>query len=252
MTAAITAAVATLTTPRISVTIGGWATDGPITVSRVHPDGTSWAVRGIPDVSGGASFGYDYEAPLDSLVSYTASGLSSGAVTTAVTDAWLLVPGLPQQAQKVLPTKIPDDDYARPTAQIAGPFRAYPAVEFGELSSPSATLQLTTQTDTEFASLMSIFRQSGVLLLRMPGSTMDWRYVAVSSVKPSNPTGTLDQPLKIITLSTLAVLAPAGGVFGDPSASYQAIVDSGRTYQTLLDWKGTGATVYLDLLRGGF
>ena len=250
--ATITAAAATLTTPRISVTVSGWATDGPIIVSRVHPDGTSWAVRGIPDVSGGASFGYDYEAPLNSAVSYSASGVSSGAVSTGVTDAWLLVPGLPQQAQKVLPSAIPDDDYTRPMVQLAGPFRAYPAVEFGEMSSPSATLQLITQSAAEFASLMSIFTQSGVLLLRMPGSTMDWRYVAVSSVKPSNPTRVLDQPVKITTLSTIAVLAPAGGVFGDPSASYQALLDSGKTYQQLLDWKGTGATVYLDLLRGGF
>ena len=252
MTAAITAVAATLTVPRISVTIGGWAADGPITVYRVHPDGTSWAVRGIPDVSGGASFGYDYEAPLNSLVSYTAAGVSSGYVSTGVTDAWLLVPGLPQQAQRVLPKSIPDDSYSRPAAQLAGPFRAYPAVEFGELSSPSATLQLKTWTDAEFASLMSIFAQSGVLLLRMPGSTMDWRYVAVSSVNPSNPSGVSGYPLKITTLSTVAVLAPAGGTFGDPSASYQALLDSGKTYQTLLDWKGTGATVYLDLLRGGF
>jgi len=248
MTATITAAVATLTTPRISVTIGGWAADGPIIVYRVHPDGTSWAVRGIPDVSGGASFGYDYEAPLNSMVSYTAAGVSSGYVSTGVTDAWLLVPGLPQQAQKVLPEgPVPDNKYPRPQAVLTGPFRKYPAVEYGEQQSANAPLSFLTQTDAEYASLMSIFAQSGTLLFRAPGTKFDWRYVMTSDLSDST-----EDPVTIVSCSTVAVLAPAGGAFGDPSASYQALLDSGRTYQTLLDWKGTGATVYLDLLRGGF
>lgn len=72
----ITAAVVTDPT-RVSVSLTAWPVDGALTVTRVHPDGSRWPVRGADGlssvvVSGGVGAVLDDEAPYMAQVIYEA------------------------------------------------------------------------------------------------------------------------------------------------------------------------------------
>jgi hypothetical protein len=249
--------------PRVGISLAAW-TDGPVTVTRVHADGTRVAVRSMPDSSGGVSFGYDNETPLGEAFHYEAySGASlvtSADVTVGRIDTWFSSPGMPQMAYQVDMVAVPAAKKSRPTAVLDGPFRSMPAGEYGERSSARFALQLRADSLAERVAVDQVLQQSGVVLIRIPLTewtatyamvTDDDRDPRVSFRRQGTATDTIaDQ--RTFTLTCIETTSPAGGSYGDPTASYQALLDSGRTYQALLDWKGTGATVYLDLLRGGF
>lgn len=262
--ASITAVPEATPNPRVGITLAAW-TDGAVAISRVHLDGTRVAVRGVPDASGGTTFVYDYESPLSEAFYYEAySGatlITSASVTVATTlEAWLSVPGVPDQAIQVLVRAMPSVDYSRPTAVLSSPFRSSPAAEYGELGSAGFSFDVLSRSVAHRAALMAIIRQSGVLLWRFPRTEWTATYVMVTSAKPSpllrirrqGTDTTTPADWRWITLTCIETISPAGASYGDPTASYQALLDSGRTYQTTLDWKGAGATTYLDLLKGGF
>jgi len=261
--ATITGTPETTPLPRVGVSLAAW-TDGPVTVTRVHADGNRVAVRSIPDASGGVSFGYDDETPLGEDFYYEAysgaSLITSAAVTVARTDTWFSSPGVPQMAYQVDMVAVPAAKRSRPAAILDGPFRSMPAVEYGERSSARFPLQLRADSVAERVAVDQVLQQSGVVLIRIPLTewaatyamvTDDERSPRVSFRRQGTATDTIADH-RTFTLTCVETTSPVGGSYGDPTASYQALLDSGKTYQTLLDWKGTGATVYLDLLRGGF
>ena len=248
---------------RVGVSLSAW-TDGPVTVTRVHGNGDRVAVRGLPDASGGVSFGYDYEAPLGEPFFYEANSgatlVTSSSVTVGTTDMYVSVPGISSMVLQIDADEVPDAVMDRPTATLDGPFRSVSAIEYGELQSPTFSLTLWAESLAQATAMEQILRQSGVLLVRMPLTEYAATYAEVSRIargkavhhRRMGASTTTEADHRSYTLSCLETTSPVGGSYGDPSASYQALLDSGKTYQTLLDWKGTGATVYLDLLRGGF
>jgi hypothetical protein len=252
-----------LTGPRVGISLSAW-TDGPVTVTRVHQNGDRITVRGVPDVSGGVSFAYDSETILGESFYYEAySGstlVTSGAVTVGTTAMYVSVPGIPSLSLQIDADSVPDAVLERPTADLTGPFRSIPATEYGELQSPAFDLTLRAESVAQALFMEQILRQSGVLLVRMPLTEYAATYVRVSRVvrtkivhyRRQSAATTTQADKRNYTLSCLTVSVPVGGSYGDPTASYQALLDSGRTYQTFLDWKGVGATIYLDALRGGF
>jgi len=260
------AAIATsvdLAYPRVGISLSAW-TNGPVTVTRVHANGDRVIVRDMPDASGGTSFVYDYEAILGEPFVYEAySGstlVSSSSVTVATTEMYVSAPGVPTMILRIDAESVPDAGMDRPTADLVGPFRSVPPSEYGELQSAAFPLTLKADSLAKRNALERILEQSGVMLVRMPLTEYAAVYAEISRVARSTwvPWRRQDASTDSVadwrhyTLTCRITSCPVGGSYGDPTASYQAIVDSGRTYQTLLDWKGTGATVYLDLLRGGF
>jgi len=261
--ATITGAPETTPLPRVGISLAAW-TDGPVTVTRVHADGNRVTVRSIPDSSGGVSFGYDNETPLGEYFYYEAvSGatlVTSSNVKVDRIDERISSPGMPQLDVQIDMVAVPAAKKSRPTAILDGPFRSMPAGEYGERSSARFAVQLRADSVAERVAVDQILQQSGVVLVRIPLTewaatyamvTDDDRDPKVSFRRQGTATDTVADR-RTFTLACVETTSPVGGSYGDPTASYQALVDSGRTYQTLLDWKGTGATVYLDLLRGGF
>lgn len=261
--ASITATPETTPQPRVGVSLASW-TDGAVTVTRVHADGTRVTVRSMPDASGGVSFGYDSETPLGEAFHYEAySGatlITSADVTVARTDTWISSPGVPQMAYQIDMVAVPAARRSRPTAILDGPFRSMPAGEYGERSSARFSLQLRADSVAERVAVDQVLQQSGVVLIRIPLTEWTATYAMVSEDsrdpkvsfrRQSAATDTVADA-RTFTLTCIETSSPVGSSYGDSTASYQAILDAGRTYQTLLNWKGVGATVYLDLLRGGF
>lgn len=241
---------------RFGITLSAWAADGPVTVYRVHEDGTRWAVRGMSDVSGGSAFGYDYEGPLSAYVTYEAT---SGAtlvqsvqrrIAVAANIATLTVPGVPTLGGTVLPARKPNLSRPRPQTPLAIYGRATPIVLSDSPKAPKFGLDLLTLTDTDAYTLTAALEVSSTLLLRMPGTRVtDWCYVSVGDVeeKPGTPyKGVLGDEVSEWSLDCQVVSPPVGGVFGDPTATYQARVDKAATYQAAV----TSGRTYLDRLKG--
>lgn len=263
--AAITATVdLTYDPPRVSVSLSGWSADGPVAVQRVHADTSVHEVY-MPDVSGGVSQAYDYWPVAVEAITYQALNgstlITSASVTVADDRARLIAAGLPDVAVEVVPTAVPGVDEGRPVAVMESPFREYPKGEYGVAQAGSFTLKVRTSSAAELTALRTALRTSGVALLRMPYTDLAWQWVLISRW-PRDPMVHFRRQNPAVTdsvadwrewaLSCLIVGDPEALPFGDPSASYQRLVDSGRTYQQLLDWKGAGATTYLDVLKGGF
>lgn len=260
---AVIATTVDLTAPRVGITLSAW-TDGSVTITRVHANGDRIPVRDVPPASGGTSFVYDYEMVKGEAFTYEAySGstlITSGSVTVNSTDMDILVPGMPQLVLPINAAEVPDAAMERPTADLAGPFRSVPASEYGELQSATFEVTLRAESLAQRIATEQILSQSGVLLLRMPLTEYAATYIEVSRVvrrtvvpyRRLDASTTSEADKRTYALTCRATTCPVGGSFGDSTASYQALVDSGRTYQTLLDWKGVGATTYLDMLKGGF
>lgn len=244
---------------RVGVTVSGFSVDGPVVVYRVHEDGTRWAVRGVSDVSGGSAFGYDYETPLNAPVTYEVTDgavlTSSATVTVSAGGATLTIPGVPSMGGPVLVVGKPQLGRSRPSTTLEVFGRATPIVLSDTLKAPAGKLVVRTRTDTEAYQLTATLQLGSVFLLRVPGSRVtDWAYVMVGDVAedPMVGYGSANMPPGSVaewsdwTLQVQVVSPPVGGMFGDPTASYQSRVDTGATYQ---DAVNSGRT-YLDRLRG--
>jgi len=247
---------------RVGVNLSGWTTDGTVAVSRVHEDGSRNVVRGMSAVSGGVAFGWDYEAPLSVPVTYEAwdgSTLATSPATTlaAPSRARLSVPGLPSFGGPILIAKRSEFERARATSRMSPIGRSMPIVKSDVLQAPSFTLSLMTKGDAEAYSLLSTIEVAPVLLLRIPGTRVtDWCYIAtggvkevsVSSVLPPSINATADmvETWAAWEVECQVVDSPVGGVFGDPTSTYQAGLDARPTYQDRLAANAT----YIDALRG--
>lgn len=242
---------------RVDVSVDRLFPDGPVTVYRVHEDGSAHPIY-IPDVSGGVTQTYDYDAPFgevfhyeawngtDTVKSYDLSVVLSGGT-------WLSVPGLPAYLLRSYARELPVVDADTPVSVMPSAFRsgAYPA-EYGEEGPESFTIALLTQTASERVLLEAMLKQDARALIRWPGTEFSWVHVVRSHRRRSPVSRKVHNPERWTEIAYLRVDEPPAVQFGDPSASYQALVTSGKTYQQLLDWKAVNGTYYLDVLRGGF
>lgn len=246
---------------RVGVELSGWSADGPVTVYRVHGDGSRYPVRGMSAVSGGAAFGWDYETPLSASFTYEADDagtVASAAVSLDSRDSTLTVPGLPSFGGVVYPVGKPSMSHDRPTVDLDILGRTTYISKSDALKAPSFTLALRTKTEADAYSLRATFAISPVLLLRIPGTIYtDWCYVRAGSLNPE-PTVHYRAPVGaaadhvanwyVWTLDCLITDAPVGGTVGDPTSTWQALKDTGMTWQ---DLKDTGLT-WLQVLKGEF
>ena len=242
---------------RVGVQLGGWAApDGSETVFRVHPDTSEWTVRGLDHTSGGAGFAWDYEAPLGLPVTYYAFDGSAKVVSAPVTLAsaafMLRVPGLPAMDVTLDLTAKPVRTIPRASTTMRPLGRDTAVVLQSSRQKGDFAVVVETHSDQEGDALDLALRQ-GTLLMLLPGTRRPWQYVAV--------TDALETPFISTTVSVAAgdpgswatwslpctvVAVPVGGVFGDPTASYQVVRDTYATYTTVRAAKAT----YLELLKG--
>ena len=255
--AAIAAAVETSPYPRIGVSLSAWAADGPVTVYRVHADTTRWPVRGTSDVSGAVAFGYDYEAPHAAPVHYEAvSGstlIQSSDAVIPLTSPYLSVPGLPQLATSVSMIAKPAVGRVRPRT-ILQPIGRSTAIVLGDnRKAGSFKLGLLTRSIDAAAAITAMLDRSGVLLLRMPGTRYAWQYVDVGNIAEEPVQALLPDAgsagaLWSWDLDCVVTDPPVGGIYGDPTATWQALLDTGKTWGDLV----SAGRTWLDLLRGNF
>ena len=256
-------AVAAASPLRVEVTVSGWSSDGALTLSRVHPDGTRWPVRGVPDVSGGTTFVADYEAPFAVPVYYEATNSSvlvwSSPVTVPLaTGGYLSVPGLPSLATAVQITAKPawSRGRARTVVMPAGGTSqsVRPIVMSGPRGSRSFSVVVRTYTAADAAAVDAVLDWP-VILLRMPGIPPAWAYVAVSGEKATpmvhfravNDADEFDAGgWYEWALDCVEVDPPVGDNYGDPLATWQALVNTGKSWQDLV----TAGKTWLDILRG--
>lgn len=247
---------------RVSVSLSGVTPDGPVEVWRVHTDGTRDRLRGLPDVSGGVSQVYDYLAPYTPVAGQVQFRYELTLAGTLYVSPWrelvsaqarlrsASLPGTEATfaiAERISPT------YTRPQEVLQPIGRATPIVQSGVRQAGRFALSAMTRTLAEAAALRQALSMSSTLLLQMPTELESYLYVAVGDVTRA-PVGRVlgSTTLHLWSLDCTVVDAPPGGIVGDPSASYQALVDKGWTYQQMLDWRGTGATTYLDVIKGGY
>jgi hypothetical protein len=248
---------------RIGVQLGSWSSSGTVPVYRVHPDGSRYAVRAMSDVSGGAAFGWDYEAPLSTAVHYEAdnsgSTVTSNTVTLTVSArALLTAPGLPAYGGPVVVAARAEPARSRPAEAISILGRSTDIVKSDVLKAPKFNLALLTRSDSEANDLTAMVAITPVLLLRIPGTRVtDWCYVQVGELAETPVSRVLPQPVPATgdertwagwRLACQVVDAPVGGIVGDPTSTWQALKDTGKTWQQVKD---SGKT-WLQILKGEF
>lgn len=262
--ATITATIVT-NPDRISVSLAAWAADGPVTVYRIHPDGSRWLVRGAAGgdttvtVSGGVGAVLDDEAPYMQAVTYTAvsgaSSIASGSVTLAVTTPTLTVPGLPSYRIDVEPIVKPSATRTRPRT-VMRPRGRRNAVVIGDTrKGREFELQLSTLSYPDADLLESVLDANGVVLLRFPGHRWPWLYIDVGdfssrAVVDWLPTDGTDPAnggaWEDWSLSCIETDPPVGGIYGDPTASWDAVTLAGKTWTAL----NTAGKTWLDMSLG--
>ncbi|MBK9087509.1 MAG: hypothetical protein IPL80_19955 [Sterolibacteriaceae bacterium] len=124
-------------------------------------------------------------------------------------------------------------------------------------------MTMRTKTDADAVALEAVVESAPRLLLRIPGIRQSWQHIDCDGFGEAPPVPFMRRTTTGADNGEVGEWAewslgftvagdPVALPFGDPTASYQAIVDKGWTYQQLLDWKSAGATTYVQVLRGGF
>lgn len=240
---------------RVQVSLTGWSSDGPVSVSGT--DGSvSWLVRSITATSGGATAGYDYEAPLGRAVTYSAmdgsTPVTSGSVTVPGGVAMLRAPGLPSLDATVEVVRVPAVSYERDQTVLRPLGRRTAIVQSGTLAAGSWELEVRTYTKAASQALGEMLATAPVLLLVAPGWEHDREYVAVASVAATpavhyySTDGTGAGAWRTWTIPCTVVRQPVGGMYGDPTSSWQAIKDAYPTWAAVKAAKAT----WLDVLKG--
>ncbi len=245
-----------LGTAAVGVQVDGFTVDGPVTVYRQHPDGSSYAVRGFDVVSGGSGFAWDYELPFATDVTYYADNsgvqMRSASVRLDLATMMVRVPGQPGNDAPFNLVGKPDVKYDRPTTVLKRLNGRTPIILSGPLSSASFSLTVELLSDAAVSALENAVASAPALLLLLPHLHESWQYVQVAGVSksPVSPFLSLTDgdpgSWAQVVLDCTVVDQPVGDVYGDPHASYQAIVDNRATYQAVVNTFPT----YLDVLKG--
>lgn len=257
----ITAAVVTDPT-RVSVSLTAWPVDGALTVTRVHPDGSRWPVRGADGlssvvVSGGVGAVLDDEAPYMAQVIYEAVSLVSNPVTVDIDTAFVTVPGLPGLRMPLTLVAKPGASRERPATVITPRGRRNRVVISDALKGRLFQVRVRTKTFAEADLLEDLAESGATLLLRMPGTRWPWVYATVTKLeaepvvhyRPAADASPTDvSAWEEWVLSCEESDPPVGGITGDPTGSWDAITAAGLTWDQLtaagVTWAALGLGAY--------
>lgn len=213
---------------RLDVTITA-GTGVSVLITRVGSDGRAQPVRMADpaDLVGSTVWvGYDYEAPYGDPVTYTATVtyLNPGMVvavvmattTLAVSDVWLIHPGIPSLSMVLSKVKALGDR-ARPVGRgVFQPFgRADPiVVTDGRRKAVQSQLSIRTSTLGELEDIIALTADAAVLLLNVPGA-LGWgvgaEYISLGDLSEVRETSLAAYPCRLISAPYLVVARPIGG-----------------------------------------
>lgn len=221
-----------------------------VAVGRQDPEGYVELIRSGATVplSGGFAVIYDYEAPLDSLVSYRATQVtpSSSTPETAASGSvrvysegytWLKDPGLPSRNIRLDEVE-GIKDVVRPAR--AGVFhiidRTHPVVVSARREGRQGDFTFTTATDAQSQELILLLSRGTVLLLQTPaGYGIGSIYIHVGDVTENRP-GTLGaEPTRRWTLPVIMVDRPAGLATMPPGNTWADVDAAYISWQALYD-----------------
>lgn len=206
---------------------------------------------------------FDGSTPADTSHGYVWQGAADASAsesrvldsTLDVDQVWVSAPGLPAYAVPVELVRKPSPARGRESTALRPMGRARPIVLSDVLGSPDFTVTLRTKTLNDADSLEQTVAAAGTLLLRIPGIRQAWQYVAATGLQevpytdyraPANAPVNHPGNWTDWQLGGPVVDSPVGGVFGDPTASYQVLVDTYADYSAVLATEAD----YVDVLKG--
>lgn len=223
MTATVTVATQpTNAPPRNQLTLAGFTGASTATIVRTDGAGNQNFVRtGNPaQIVSGAAVLFDYEAPFNTAVTYTATPDTGSAATSAaatlvvVSQPWLIHPGFPALSQELIVTAMPDEssDVNQGVHTVLG--RAAPVViTDGVRHATTFDITVRTETWTDFDALDGLLADGSVLLLQgtdpITGRTL-YRWVSVGAVTKTPLVPVFANQLYHWTLSCTSTDAPSG------------------------------------------
>lgn len=166
---------------RVELDIQFATTVSQVRVGRRDPSGFTTLIRqGDPfTVTSGRGLLYDYEAPLDVDISYTATQVTppgnevaASATIKLASDghSWLKDPGLPSMNLRVGVSALPTLTRAARGNALAVVGRAAPVVLTDIQSAPTGVVTLYSLTDTGRNGLLALMSRGSVLLLSTPAA----------------------------------------------------------------------------------
>ncbi|MFF5703389.1 hypothetical protein ACFY7H_12910 [Streptomyces sp. NPDC012794] len=238
-----------------------------LTVWRVLADGSRTLVRGPnglisqDPITSDQVVIEDYEAPLDTSVTYYIQTVASvgAAVASRTTDAaviasgdpnyaWLKDPGSPQRNRKVMMAQAPS--WQRPIQAAAHRVRGRRnAVTFSDVRSGlEGELSIHTETDEERAALHLLLDSGTVLLWQAaPGHGVDDMYVSIGAVTEDRGGGRADDSWRTWNLPVTQTDMPTTvGVAGSAGRTWQDILSENGTWADVLSRHSTWEDVLLD------
>lgn len=237
---------------RIRLTVSG-AVGSEATIWRLNSDGIQIPVRNADPlfpISGTAEV-YDYEAPINTPVTYQVDDNSTvytaAAVTLTVTQAWLKNPFFPSQNQIIKLRAMPTLQRTRPMGVHNVLGRKYPIVAYGTLSSKSGTMGLLTGNEAATEAMATFLDYSGLAYLQIPDSRFSEMYLSIGDVGEEPLTRLQSEDSVWWSLNVIEIDRPDGGLEGNPTSTYDSLRDGTITNYTNL--KTTKAS-YLAVMRG--
>ena len=239
---------------RMRLTISGGGAGQ--TLRRADPNNVDSPVRSAEPLIyvGGGWAGDDYEFPHGATVTYEVvepTGILNGTVTVTTPvsrQSWLKSPNNPIQNVKIALVANPALRRVRRRGVHDVLGREDPIVVSDVQSSRTGTLELLTGNRDADEALGDALELSPVMLLVLPQNARmgSETWVALGDVTetPLSPKFSTEAVRRTVEFTTVS--RPPGGITGDPTASYQGVLDTYATYQQLRDGKAT----YLAVLRG--
>lgn len=210
------------------------------TVTRVHPDGTTYDVRGgDPATMCTAWARYDYEPPLDVAVTYQATSterpgltVTTGPVTVAsATEAWLKHPTKPYLNRQITLGSLDRRQRQSRAGVLRPPLRKFPITTHGVMSAEVGSLSVETAGTAELDAINTLLDDDADLLLALPAvwGGHHW-YVTVRTATAERLEPKLGELLlEDMPLAFEVVDRPPGEAAGGAGNSYD---DLGQAYQT--------------------
>ena len=234
--------------PRVRLEINNVA--GPsVMVTRTTPDGISTPVRGgDPALTTAGAFLvlYDYEAPYNQSLTYTAGSVQTSPVLLSVHQPWLVHPGLPSLSQSLHVVSLGDETMASTAGihEVVG--RQHPIiVSDGRRKGATFSLALKTFAVADRSALGQLFQDTEPLLLQIvdPDYTAeyDYRWVSIGNIVMSRLSSTnYTLATRIWSCDCTDTDAPVGSIqaqrtWADLIAECRTWADVTALYKT---WRG--------------
>jgi hypothetical protein len=233
----------TYTPPRIRIDISDTRSSpaASLTINRTDPSGFVTPVRtadGNPlPITGGTATIWDYEAPFGAAVTYSSvevPSVSTSPVTLAVSQVWLIHPGIPALSVPLdlLPATLQDETFSSKQGVFYVMGDPYPVViTDGSRKASVSQLVVSTATLDELSALEALLADGSPLFLNVPadqGIGFDAQYISVGDMKVGRLTDVVIDSYRSVTLPFVVTRRPVGG--STSTRTYAVVEGAYATY----------------------